>query len=513
MKKLLYFISILIAVFHFQTGQAQTKSLTVETWIKDSQRENFQPSGRIFLFVNANQRNEPRNSTWPNQSNMIFATNVDNWNIDEPFIFDASKEFTKSVNIQLNQLPENSYTIQVLWDQDRKESGINAPGNLYSQTIQIDLSEDIKVELPLENTIEQEELTQHPLLREVNYRSQVLSAFWGKDVYLKAAVLLPSSFTRETDRKYPVRYNIAGYGGRYTRAGRYVQQNNSFLDWWLSDDAPQIITVFLDGEGPFGDSYQLDSENSGPYGTALTEELIPHIEEKFRGTGTPESRFVEGCSTGGWVSLALQLFYPDYFGGCFSYSPDPVDFEHFQLINIYHDSNAFTNEYGYLRPVVREISGEPMVSQKDFIQFENVLGWNDTYYTSGGQFSAFTALYSPKGKNGLPKPLFHPTTGEVDHEVAKHWQKHDLKHYVNSNWETLGPKLQGKIWIWMGDMDQFYLNPALRAFESMLRQTSNPESDAVILFSPMTGHCNDYDDRKVLLQIEEKLKLNKVIPQ
>ncbi len=513
MKTLLYFTCILIALFHFQKGQAQTKSLTIETWIADTHRKNFHPSGRIFLFVNASQRNEPRYSTWPNRSNMIFATNIDNWTSDEPFVFDASAELTKSVDMRLNELPENSYTIQVLWDHDRKESGINAPGNLYSKTIRIDLSEDKHLRLPLEFIIEREELAQHPLLREVNFKSKVLSNFWGKDVYLKAAVLLPSSFKDNPNRKFPVRYNIDGYGGRYTRASRYVQPGNSFMSWWQSDDAPQIITVFLDGEGPFGDSYQLDSENSGPYGTALTEELIPYIEDQFRGIGTPESRFVEGCSTGGWVSLALQLFYPDYFGGCFSYSPDPVDFEHFQLINIYRDNNAFINEHGYLRPVVREISGEPVVSQKEFIQFENVLGRNDTYYTSGGQFSAFTALYSPKGIDGLPEPLFHPVTGEIDSEVAQHWQKYDLKHYLNSNWVTLGPKLQGKIWIWMGDMDQFYLNPALRAFESMLRQTSNPESDAEILFSPMTGHCNEYDDRKVILQIAEKLKQNQVTPQ
>jgi hypothetical protein len=219
--------------------------------------------------------------------------------------------------------------------------------------------------------------------------------------------------------------------------------------------------------------------------------------------GTPESRFLDGCSTGGWVSLALQLFYPDFFGGCFSYSPDPVDFENFQLINIYRDENAFINEHGLPSPSSREISGEPVVSQKDFIQFENVLGWNDTYTTSGGQFSAFTALYSPKGEDGLPKPLFDPQTGEIDLEVAEHWRKYDLKHYVETNWETLGPKIQGKVWIWMGDMDEFYLNPALRAFDEMLQKKDNPKSDASIHFAPMKGHCSGYNDRKVLLQIEK----------
>ncbi len=299
-----------------------------------------------------------------------------------------------------------------------------------------------------------------------------------------------------------MRYNIAGYGGRYTRASQML----SHIDWWMSDDAPEVINVFLDGEGPYGDCYQLNSENSGPYGTALIEELTPHIEKKYRGIGTPESRFLDGCSTGGWVSLALQLFYPDFFGGCFSYSPDQVDFENCQLINIYRDDNAFYNEHGYLRPLVREVSGEPIVSQKRFIQFENVLGWNDTYTTSGGQFSAFTALFSPKGDDGLPVPLFDPITGEIDHEVAEHWRKYDLKHYVETNWKTLGPKIHGKIWVWMGDMDNFYLNPAMRTFDAMLKKQTDPESDASINFSPMQGHCSEYNHIKVLNQIKEKME-------
>src|SRR5690606_15067455 len=266
---------------------------------------------------------------------------------------------TQSVDVSLGKLPFGNYTVQVLWDQNRKESQINAPGNLYSKSVRIDFQKDEILELPLTFKIEPQQLAEHQLLEEIDYKSSLLSELLDKEQRIKAAVLLPSSFYKEPDREYPVRYNIAGYGGRYTRANRFVQWDKSFLDWWQSDDAPQIINVFLDGEGPFGDCYQLDSENSGPYGTALIEELIPHIEKQYRGLGTPESRFLDGCSTGGWVSLALQLFYPDFFGGCFSYSPDPVDFKNFQLINIYRDENAFVNEHDYLRPIVRDLSGEP----------------------------------------------------------------------------------------------------------------------------------------------------------
>ena len=500
------FILLLSLLFAVQQSQAQTGSLSVKTFVSEEIQDEFQSSGRIFLFVSESRMNQPRQNTWPNQGNKIFATNLQNRNPGNVFTFDAKTELTKSVDVSLGELPFGQYTVQVLWDQDRESSDINAPGNLYSESVQIDFQGSETLELPLKFKIEPRQLAEHPLLKEVNYKSPVLSEFRNKKIHIKAAVLLPSSFYSEPEKKYPVRYNIAGYGGRFTRASRFVQWDKAFLDWWQSDEAPQIINVFLDGEGPFGDCYQLDSENSGPYGTALVQELIPFIENKYRGLGTPESRFLDGCSTGGWVSLALQLFYPDFFGGCFSYSPDPVDFENFQLINIYSDENAFVNEHDYLRPIVRDISGEPVVAQKDFIQFENALGWNDTYTTSGGQFSAFNALFSPKGEDGLPKPLFDPETGEIDRNVAEHWRKYDLKHYVETNWETLGPKIQDKIWIWMGDMDEFYLNPALRAFDKMLQQMNNPKSDAIIQFSPMTGHCSGYNDRKVLLQIEEKWK-------
>ena len=497
------FLFLIFNVLSYQALIAQTSSLKINTSVADSLSKNFQHSGRIFLFIGNSSNREPRMNTWPNKNNLIFATNIENWEAGKTFTFNSLVQLVKSVDVSLDNIPNGKYSIQVLWDQDTKESRINAPGNLHSESLTVDLSENKFIELPLTKIIQPTKLDEHKLLKEVNIKSEVLSAWWGKEMRLKAAVILPRNFFEQPDQKYAIRYNIAGYGGRYTRASRFLRN----MDWWTSDKAPEIVNVYLDGEGPFGDSYQLDSENSGPYGTALITELIPYIEKEFRAMGTPESRFVEGCSTGGWVSLALQIFYPDFFGGCFSYSPDQVDFENCQLINIYKDENAFYNEFDYLRPIVRDISGEPILSQKDFIQFENVLGSSDTYVTSGGQFSAFTALFSPKGEDGLPKPMFDPITGKIDRQVAEHWRKHDLKDYVKTNWETLGPKIQGKIWAWTGDMDNFYLNPALRAFDEMLKTMENPKSDASIHFSPMKGHCAEYDEIKVIQQIAEKLKI------
>jgi hypothetical protein len=501
MKKITFFY-LIFSLLYICELTAQTSSLQISTTVSKEALKDFQSKGRIFLFIADENNREPRLNTWPNKSNRIFATNPENWDGVEPFIFDGTAKLNKSVDLSLDNLPNGIYSIQVLWDQDFNESRINAPGNLYSEAITVDLTENKVIKLPLIKIIQPVKLAEHKLLKEINIKSEVLSAGWGKEMRLKAAVILPRNFFEQPNQKYAIRYNIAGYGGRYTRASRFLRN----MDWWTSDEAPEILNVYLDGEGPFGDCYQLDSENSGPYGTALITELIPYIEKEFRAMGTPESRFVEGCSTGGWVSLALQIFYPDFFGGCFSYSPDQVDFENCQLINIYKDENAFYNEFYYLRPLVRDLTGEPILSQKDFIQFENVLGYSDTYVTSGGQFSAFTALFSPKGEDGLPKPMFDPITGKIDREVAEYWRKHDLKDYVKTNWETLGPKIQGRIWVWTGDMDNFYLNPALRAFDEMLKMMDNPKSDASINFSPMKGHCSEYDELKVIHQITEKLK-------
>jgi len=254
----------------------------------------------------------------------------------------------------------------------------------------------------------------------------------------------------------------------------------------------------------------MDSDNSGPYGYSLINELIPHIEKKFRGTDEAMTRFVDGCSTGGWVSLGLQLYYPDVFNGVYSYSPDAIDFENYQLINIYKEKQAFTNEVGFVIPIMRDTNGEPLLSMKDFIAYENVFGSSNSYLNSGGQFSAHTALYSPKGDNGLPKPLFDPYTGAIDNEVAKSWEKYDFKKYAEANWSVLGPKLEGKVYIWMGDMDHFYLNTGTRGFDDFLKSTSNPKSDAIIEFTPMEGHCSLYSHKVVLLKMQERLEqLNK----
>lgn len=486
-------------------SQEQGFQFSADVKINKELKELFRDKGRLYLFFSQNKNVEPRTRIWPSPTNktFIFAKNIDGFKTNEILKIGNDESWISTTDWTLDEVPAGEYYVQIVWDQDLKESRINAPGNLFSEKQKITVNQPIKIELLLSQSIEPRKVKNHDLARVVEIKSEVLSAWWNKPIHLKASVLLPHGY--DSNKAYPIRYNVAGYGGRYTRINGLLE-NKNFMKWWNSDQAPQIITVFLDGEGPFGDSYQMDSENSGPYGKALINEFIPHIESKYRGTNSSTTRFVDGCSTGGWVSLGLQIYYPDFFNGAFSYSPDAVDFENYQLINIYKDKNAFVNEYGYPRPVMRSTTGEPMLSLEEFIQYENVLGSSNSYLNSGGQFSAHTALYSPKGSNDLPQALFDPMTGEIDSIVAQHWKKYDFKIYAQKNWKELGPKLLGKVFIWMGDMDNFYLNPATRKFAAFLSGTVTPNSDAEIIFSPMEGHCSKYSHREVLEKIQKRIK-------
>ena len=490
-------------------AQEQHHDLSIDISIDESIHESYESKGRLFVFLTQNPNIEPREQIWPNpySKTHIFAQNIDNFPPSKTIQLTGNDTWTKTPDWNLKSVPEGTYYVQVLWDQDTKESRIDAPGNIFSpkQEVLIDANKTLKFNLDQKNGART--IRTHQLSELVDFKSDTLSAWWGKEMRLKASVLLPHNYDK--NKAYPIRYNVAGYGGRYTRIDRLIS-DDEFMNWWDSNESPQIITVFLDGEGPFGDSYQMDSDNSGPYGYSLINELIPHIENMFRGTNTSVTRFVDGCSTGGWVSLGLQLYYPDVFNGVYAYSPDAIDFENYQLINIYKEKQAFKNEVGYIRPIMRDTNGEPLLSMKEFIAYENVLGPSNSYLDSGGQFSAHTALYSPKGDNGLPMPMFDPYTGVIDPDVADSWKKYDFKKYAESNWSVLGPKIQGKIYIWMGDMDHFYLNPGTRGFDEFLKSTSNPKSDAIIEFTPMEGHCSFFSHKEILLKMQERIdKLNK----
>ncbi len=448
--------------------------------------------GRLFVILNSTAEREPRFGIgWADpKADPFFAKDIFGWNGKAALSF--GEEAIGFPIESINKLAPGAYYAQALYDVDTTFSFINAPGNFYSAPMKIEIAAGGKqsFRLTLDQRIPEEQLPQDTeYVKYVRIQSRLLSEFWKKPMYLRAAAILPKGYEQEPQRRYPVRYTIGGYHSRYTNAERMMREGSSFRNDWLSDECPRMLLVHLDGEAPFGDSYQVNSANNGPYGDATIQELIPQIEKKFRALATPQSRFLEGGSTGGWVALALQIFYPDFFNGAWSFCADGVDFRYFQLVNVYSDDNAFVNEHGYERPSMRDTDGEPRFSMRHEMMMERVLGRGNTFVTSGGQWGAWNAVYSPRATNGWPQAIWDSWTGKIDHQIAEAWRPYDLREVLANNWPQLGPKLQGKLHIWMGDMDNFYLNNAMRLLEKFLNETQNPKSDARLFFAPGEGHC------------------------
>ncbi|GAB4456862.1 MAG: hypothetical protein OHK0029_15540 [Armatimonadaceae bacterium] len=440
--------------------------------------------GRLFVMLSRRSSPEPRlGPGWADaRAEPFFGKDITNWDGKKPLTL-GSDGYGFPVRF-VKDLPPGKWFAQALYDTDTTFSYINAPGNAYGAPVEIEIApgKAQTFTLTLDKQLPEDALPPDTqTVKHIKIQSKRLSEFWKKPMYLRAGVILPKDYNENPERRYPVRYNIGGYHSRYTRATRMASRLQG-------DDVPPMITVCLDGEAPFGDSYQVNSANNGPYGDATVQELIPEIEKRFRAIGTPQSRFLDGGSTGGWVALALQIFYPDLFNGAWSYYADGVDFRYFQLVNIYRDENAFINRYGVERPSMRDTDGEPQFSVRREIQMENALGRGNSYVTSGGQWGGWNAVYGPKGKNGLPSVIWDPETGTIDRTVAETWKPYDLRLYLETNWKTLGPKLAGKLHIYMGDMDNFYLNNAMRLMEKFLQSTTEPKSDAVLLFGPQQGH-------------------------
>ena len=197
-------------------------------------------------------------------------------------------------------------------------------------------------------------------------------------------------------------------------------------------------------------------------------------------------RFTDGHSTGGWVSLALQVFYPDFFNGCWSFCPDPVDFRAFELMNIYEDDNAYVNRHGFERPAMRQVNGDTVYTVRHECQVENVLGWGNRWTLSGKDWGAWNATFGPRGDDGLPKPLWNGRTGEIDRSVVEHWKKYDIRLVLQRNWKTIGPKLQGKLHIYSGDADDYFLNNATHLLDDFLKK-ADPSAKATIVFGATPG--------------------------
>ncbi|BBM84219.1 alpha/beta hydrolase [Candidatus Uabimicrobium amorphum] len=381
----------------------------------------------------------------------------------------------------LSSLPAGEYQAMAVLDDDWNFSyHFNMDGgDLYSDVVRFTIPMQ-NVALSLKKVAPYKKVSLPLNVNVVKMESKNLSKFWGRSVNMQASVMLPPSY-KKGDRKYPVVYDVHGFGGDHLHPIRNMRQ---FTKEMKSGERPEMIYVFLNGHCPLGHHVFADSANNGPWGTALVEEFIPHLESKFRMDARPQGRLLTGHSSGGWSTLWIMITHPDFFGGVWSTAPDPVDFRNFTGPDLSHypPRNMYKNEQGKDYNLVR-FGGREVMSLKQFVIQERAFG------RFGGQFASFEAVFSPKGKDGQPMPLFCRDTGIIDPVVQKSWEKYDIAVVLRKNWEKLGPKLHGKIRIIIGTEDTFHLNEAVVLLEEVLKEL---KSDAVIQYIEGGDHFNIY---------------------
>lgn len=460
--------------------------------------------GRLIVVISRTAQPEPR--TMIGRTGLdappMFARDVKHLAIGTRTIIDqASIGFPVG---SLAQVQAGDYFVQAVFDSNIDLKSVNAPGNLYSKPVRahLDPASGAAIRIEMSERVPSEQLpAETEYVKYVKLESKLLSRFHGRPIYLRAGVVLPRGFDANASERYPLRVHIGGYGARFTGVQRMMREGSGFRNMWLADGTPRMVLLHLDGDGPFGDPYQVNSDNNGPYGDAITQELIPYVEQKFRCIGQPWARVLDGGSTGGWVSLALQVFYPDFFGGTWSGYPDGVDFRAFQLINIYEDANAYVNKHGFERPSARDLNGDVRFTIRHECQMENVLGLGDSYAMSGEQWGAWNATYGPRGLDGRPSPLWDPMTGKINRELVEHWKKYDLRLALEQNWKTLGPKLRGKLTIWVGEADEYFLNNAVHLLDAFLSK-ADPPYEGKILYGDGKGHgWTPFTEREIMEQM------------
>ena len=376
----------------------------------------------------------------------------------------------------------DGHVVKLHMDQGEGQRWRYSPGNLFSgtQKIRFDPHENRTISLVLDQKIPPiPEPKDTEWVKNIRVKSELVSEFWGHPMFIGARILLPKGFTEHPEVHYPIVFQHGHFSTR-NPGGFQSPENgkpgNAFYDAWISDDFPRLLLVTFQHPTPYyDDSYAINSENVGPYGDAFIHEVIPEVEKRFRAIGKPYSRVLTGGSTGGWESLAQQVWYPDFYGGTWTFYPDQVDFHYYELVNLFEPKNAYYIEHEWTQvaiPASRQTDGMPRFRMDQENLKEEVEG---TRYRSGGQWAIWNALFAPVAEDGYPKPLWDPWTGVIDPEVAQ-WaiEHYDITYYLKSNWATVGPKLVGKINIFCGRMDNWWIEQAVYLLEAFLTSTENP---------------------------------------
>jgi len=491
-------------------------------------------TGRLLVLVSTDPKAEPRfQIAFGPQTQQVFGIDVDGWAPGETRTLDASVfGYPKA---SLREIPAGEYRVQALlhryetfhradghvvqlpMDRGEGQQWNRAPGNVYSTpaTVRFDPA-TADVQITLDQVIPP--IPDPPATRYVRHeriQSALLTKFWGRPMFLGAHVLVPEGFDSHPDARYPLVIDhghfpqtIGGfretppdpnlpceYSERFhLDCYNRIEQQHAWQLYqdWTSKDFPRVLVMEIQHANPFyDDSYAVNSENLGPYGDAIVTELIPYIEQKYRGLGTGWSRFMYGGSTGGWEALAAQVFYPDAFNGAYAACPDPIDFRAYTVVDLYQDANAYYTEGPWARvprPGLRNYLGRVSITLEQMNHLELVLG---TKTRSGQQWDIWEAVYSPVGADGYPKRIFDKRTGVIDHDVAGYWRDHyDLSYILRRDWDKgLGKKLEGKINLYVGDMDNYYLNNAVYLVEDFLKGTKNPAYGGEVTYGDRAEHC------------------------
>ena len=496
-------------------------------------RSSVPIDGRLLILLSADSAREPKDQFGSGlTTSAAFAVDAENWRPGEVLYVDGTafgfpvrwlKDFPKGsfrVQAVINRYETfargDGRTVKLPPDKGEGQHWNIKPGNLLSRPrwVSIDPAKNEVVALSLDK-----EIPPIPAFQETEYvkhvriRSERLSKFWGRDMYLAAFVTLPWGFSSHPGARYPLVINHGhfsatpdnwretppdpslkpDYSERFSLSGyNRVQQEQSYQLFkdWTGPGFPRALLVQIQHATPFyDDSYAVNSANNGPYGDAIQYELIPEIEKRFRGLGQGWSRFVFGGSTGGWESMAVQMFYPEEYNGAWVACPDPIDFRHFTVVNIYGDTNAYYMPSRFkktARPGHRNWLGHVDASLAEVNHYELALG---TKGRSGDQWDVWESVYSPVGADGYPRRLWDKETGTVDPITAAYWKEnYDLSYILQRDWKTLGPKLKGKLRIYVGDMDNYYLNNAVYEVEKFLK-AAQPAADAVVDYGDRDEHC------------------------
>jgi hypothetical protein len=496
--------------------------------------------GRLLLLLSKSTTGEPRFQISDDEATQqVFGMDVDQWKPGTKKQFDASA-FGYPVET-IRQITSGNYRVQVVlhiyetfkrkdgnivklpMDRGEGQHWNIAPGNLYSTTQAVTFKSEssFRLMLSLDQKIPPiKEPEDSKYVKHIKIQSKLLTEFWGRPMYLGAHILLPEGWETHPNVKYPLaiyhghfpedfggwrttppdenlvpdtvkRFNLIGYN-------KIVQQEAyDFYKMWTGPDFPRVIAIEIQHANPFyDDSYAVNSANIGPYGDAITFELIPEIEKRFRGIGEGWARFMYGGSTGGWEAMAAQVFYPDQYNGSYAACPDPIDFHHYMTVDLYNHKNAYYAEGPFRktpRPGHRDYLGHVNAMVKDMNFRELALGSKGR---SGDQWDIWEAVYSPVGKDGYPKRVFDKKTGEIDKEVVNYWKENfDLTHIVQRDWPKIGEKLKGKLHLYVGDMDNFYLNNAVYTAEDMLKKLTNPSCNCEVDYGDRAEHCWNGDHK------------------